>query len=157
MTLQSKFDQELKNLGHGAAAMVTIDESPRQLTCDITERNALAVSFNDLRLTTPELASAAPADLERIGKQLADRLTYLMEPIAPIELDAEACIVQLRSNPPQRDDDGRSYYELIIARGGHIALKRYRKDNGNARQPISATVTREVLFRLVADFCAVLG
>jgi hypothetical protein len=65
--------------------------------------------------------------------------------------------VQLRSNPPQRDDDGRSYYELIVARGGHIALKRYRKGNGNARQPITATVTREVLMRLVGDFCAALG
>jgi hypothetical protein len=157
MTLQKKFDLQLSHLGNGAAATVAIDEPPRHLTCDITERNSLAVSFNDLRLTTAELASAAPADLERIGKFLAERLTYLMEPIAPIELDAEACIVQLRSNPPQRDDDGRSYYELIVARGGHIALKRYRKDNGNARQPIVATVTREVLLRLVGDFCAVLN
>ena len=85
MTLQSKLDQELTNLGNGAAATVTIEELPRELTCVITERNSLAVSFNDLRLTTGELASAAPADLERIGKQLADRLTYLMEPISPIE------------------------------------------------------------------------
>lgn len=157
MTLQKNLDQQLTKLGQGAAATLAIDEPPRQLTCHITQRDSLAVSFNDLRLTTAELASAAPADLERLGKVLADRLTYLMEPIAPIEIDAEACIVQLRSNPPQRDDDGRSYYELIVARGGHIALKRYRKDNGNARQPIAATVTREVLLRLVADFCAVLG
>jgi hypothetical protein len=156
MTLQAKFDQQLTNSGNGAAAALAIDEAPRQLTCDITERNSLAVSFNDLRLTTSELANATTDELSRIGKALSDRLTYLMEPIAPIELDAEACIVQLRSNPPQRDDDGRSYYELIVARGGHIALKRYRKDNGNARQPIVATVTREVLLRLVGDFCAVL-
>jgi hypothetical protein len=149
-------DQELSNLGTGAAT-VTISDAPRQLTCDIAEHNPLAVSFNILRLATPELASATPDDLERIGKSLSDRLTYLMEPIAPIELDSEACIVQLRSNPPQRDDDGRSYYELLVNRGGQIALSRYRKDNGNARQPIDATVTREVLLRLVGDFCAVLG
>jgi hypothetical protein len=157
MTLQKQFDHQLANLGSGAAATVAIDEAPRQLFCDITEHNSLAVSFNDLRLTTSELASATADDLTRIGKVLSDRLTYLMEPIAPIELDAEACIVQLRSNPPQRDDDGRSYYELIVARGGYIALKRFRKDNGNARQPIAATVTREVLRRLVGDFCASLG
>lgn len=157
MTLQSKFDQELTNLGSGAAATLTVDESPRQLTCDITERNSLAVSFNQLRLATRELASAVPADLERIGKSLSERLTYLMEPISPIELDADACIVQLRSSPPQRDDDGRSYYELTVNRGGQITLSRYRKENGNARQPIPATVTREVLLRLVGDFCAVLN
>ena len=79
-----------------------------------------------------------------------------MEPIARSRSTPQACIVQLRSNPPQRDDDGRSYYELLVRRGGEIALARYRKENGNARQPIPATVTREVLLRLVGDFCAVL-
>jgi hypothetical protein len=64
--------------------------------------------------------------------------------------------VQLRSNPPQRDDDGRTYYELLVRRGGEIALTRYRKENGAARRPIAATVTREVLLRLVADFSAAL-
>ena len=156
MTLQTKLNQELTNLGSGVAAMLAVNEGSRQLSCDITERNALAVSFNRLQLATLELAGATPADLERIGKSLSERLTYLMEPISPIELDAEACIVQLRSNPPQRDDDGRSYYELSVNRGGQIALSRYRKENGNARQPIPATVTREVLLRLVSDFCGVL-
>ncbi len=67
------------------------------------------------------LPQARP-QLERISKSLSERLTYLMEPITPIELDAAECIVQLRSNPPQRDDDGRSYYELIVRRGGEISL-----------------------------------
>jgi hypothetical protein len=156
MTLQAKFDQELTKLGKGAAATVAVSEGHRDLSCDVTDCNQLGVSFNYLRVATPELGSATPAELERIGKVLSERLTYLMEPIAPIELDSEACIVQLRSNPPQRDDDGRSYYELTVSRGGQISLGRYRKDNGNARQPIVATVTREVMTRLVGDFCAVL-
>ncbi len=61
---------------------MAVDDAPRQLTCDVVERNSLAVSFNQLRLATTELASADAAELERIGKALADRLTYLMEPIA---------------------------------------------------------------------------
>jgi hypothetical protein len=156
MKLQHQFEQELLNLGEGGPATVAVNDSPRQLSCDLVERNALAVSFNQLRLATDELASADAAKLERIGKALAGRLTYLMEPIAPIEIDAAACVVQLRSNPPQRDDDGRSYYELTVRRGGEIALSRFRKDSGDARRPIAATVTREVLLRLVGDFCAVL-
>ncbi len=156
MTLQNQFEQGLQNSGSGPA-MVAVSDSPRQLSCDIVERNSLAVLFNQLRLTTDELASAGAGELERIGKALAGRLTYLMEPIAPIEIDAAACVVQLRSNPPQRDDDGRSYYELIVRRGGEIALTRYRKTNGDARQQIAATVTHEVLMRLVSDFCGVLG
>jgi hypothetical protein len=156
MTLQNQFEQELLNSGGGGPATVVVNDSPRRLTCDVVEQNSLAVSFHQLRLSTDELASADALVLERIGKALAGRLTYLMEPIAPIEIDAAACVVQLRSNPPKRDDDGRSYYELTVRRGGEIALARYHKENGNARQPIAATVTREVLLRLVGDFCKVL-
>jgi hypothetical protein len=156
MNLHQQFECELANIGSGGSATVAVESQLRTLRCDIVERNTLAVSFGVLRLSTAELASADSARLERIGKALATKLTYLMEPISPIEFDAQGCVVQLRSNPPQRDDDGRSYYELLIRRGGEIALTRYRKENGNARQPITATVTREVLSRLVGDFCSVL-
>lgn len=157
MTLQAIFDQELRKLGSGGANVVGAVDAPRQITCEVVERNPLAVSFTRLQLRTSELASATVADLERIGKTLAERLTYLLEPISPIEVDAQACVVQMRSNPPQRDDDGRSYYELLVRRGGEVSLARFRKENGAGRQPIPATVTREVLVRLVGDFCAALG
>jgi hypothetical protein len=156
MTIQHQLEQQLSNLGSGGSAMVAANDGPRQVSCDVVERNSLAVSFNSLRLETTELASADAPRLERIGTALAARLTYLMEPIAPIEVDAGACTVQLRSSPPQRDDDGRSYYELMVRRGGEVTLARYRKENGDARRQIAATVTREVLLRLVGDFCAVL-
>lgn len=156
MKLYAQFEQELTNLGSGGAATVAVENSPRRITCDTVERTSLAVSFDRLRLTTSELASATAADLQRVSKSLADRLTYLLEPISPIELDAQACVVQMRSSPPQKDDDGRSYYELLVRRGGEIMLTRYRKENGAARQQISATVTREVLVRLVSDFGDVL-
>jgi hypothetical protein len=157
MTLHAQFQQQLAKLDSGGGkARLVAEENSRQLVCDVAEHNALATSFNQLQLRTAELAGATVADLERIGKNLADRLTYLMEPISSIEIDAQACVVQMRSNPPQRDDDGRTYYELLARRGGEIALCRYRKENGAGRQQIPATVTREVLLRLAGDFCAAL-
>lgn len=155
MTLQTQFEQQLTQLSAGAARAVA-EEPPRQVACDIAEHNPLAVSFNRLQLRTTELANASVAELEGLSKALAQRLTYLMEPISPIEIDAQACVVQMRSSPPQRDDDGRTYYELLVRRGGEIALCRYRKENGAGRRQIAATVTREVLVRLVSDFCRVL-
>lgn len=157
MTLRMQFDQELNSIGAGGTAIVDITSGSRRLTCDLVERNSLAVAFQVLRVATPELASATSASLERIAKNLSERLTYLMEPIRPIEIDADTCIAQLRSSPPQRDDDGRSYYELTVRRGGEIALSRYRKESGTPRQTIAANVTREVLLRLVDDFEAVLA
>jgi hypothetical protein len=156
MMVQQQFERELANIGSGGATTVSVEIQPRTLTCDIAERNTLAVSFNQLRLTTAELAAADAATLDRIGKALAAKLTYLMEPISPIEIDAQGCVVQLRSNPPQRDDDGRSYYELLVRGGGEISLSRYRKENGDARRPITANVTREVMLRLASDFCVVM-
>jgi hypothetical protein len=156
MNIQALVEHELKQLGSGGVATVAVADGSRNLTCDIVERNALAVVFNQLRLTTTELASATAVELERISNALAARLTYLMEPIRPIELDTDACVVQLRSTPPQKDDDGRSYYELLVRRGGEIALARYRKEPGTPRQQIPATITREVLLRLAGDFSAVL-
>jgi hypothetical protein len=156
MTLQNQFERELSKLVTGSIATLSVDVAPRRLTCDVVARNALAVSFNQVRLTTAELSGSDTTRLEQLGRELSERLTYLMEPISPIEIDQAACVVQLRSNPPQRDDDGRSYYELVVRSGGEIALVRYRKENGNARRQITATLTREALARLVGDFCATL-
>lgn len=156
MNLHQEFERELNSIGSGATTTLDVDATPRHLRCDIVERNTLAISFNELRLVTSELANVDPEKLARIGKSLAEKLTYLMEPINPIEFDAQGCVVQLRSAPPQRDDDGRSYYELLVRRGGEISLRRYRKDNGDARRAIAATVTREVLLRLARDFEAAL-
>jgi hypothetical protein len=156
MTLTLKFDHELKQLGTGGEAVLAVSAGARNLTCNLLRRDSLAVAFQALRLATTELADAAATDLERISSALAGRLTYLMEPIRPVELDAGACVVQMRSSPPQQDDDGRSYFELVVRRGGELSLCRYRKQSGQPREPIPANVTREVLLRLVADFCAVL-
>jgi hypothetical protein len=62
--------------------------------------------------------------------------------------------VQLRSSPPQQGDDGTSYYELMVRRGGDITLSRYQKQPGQIRQIVPANVTREVLQRLAEDFVA---
>lgn len=156
MTLQAQFEQELTKLASGGATCLSVTNQPRHVVCDLVERNTLAVSFDRLALRSVELEEAVVADLERIAKSLSARLTYLMEPISPIEIDAAACVVQMRSTPPQLDDDGRTYYELLVRRGGEIALCRYRKENGTSRQQVPATVTREVLVRLVGDFSAAL-
>ena len=59
-------------------------------------------------------------------------------------------------NPPQQDDDGTSYYELLVRRGGQLALCRYQKQPLSIRQTIPALVTGEILLRLVDDFAAAL-
>jgi hypothetical protein len=59
----------------------------------------------------------------------------------------------MRSNPPQKDDNAYRYYELLIRRGGSVALCRYEKQPGQPRTRVPAALTHEVIGRLIDDFC----
>ncbi|HEX3726104.1 MAG TPA: hypothetical protein VHV08_07665, partial [Pirellulales bacterium] len=100
------------------------------------------------------LAGRSMDAVRNTAEQLAARLTYLLEPISPVEIDDQRCIVQMRSSPPQREPDRTTYYELLVDRGGRISLSRYARPRGQTRELIPAQVTREVLLRLASDFSA---
>src|SRR5262245_5055479 len=129
----------------------------QQLSSELTALDALALAFEHLTLVSGPLASASIDQLKLVADKLAKRLTYLLEPISPIEVDADQCVVQLRSNPPQRDDNGTRYYELLVRRGGELSLRRYQKHPGGVRGTIPAHVTRAVFLRLADDFSAAAG
>ncbi|MEX0710703.1 MAG: hypothetical protein WD278_00050 [Pirellulales bacterium] len=129
----------------------------QRLECDLTALDRLACEFTRFELASQRLSQAGIDELKRVSEALSKRLTYLLEPISPIEVDAQQCVVQLRSNPPARDEQATSYYELLVRRGGHLSLARWVKDAGNVRRPLPAQVTRQVLLRLVGDFSAVAG
>lgn len=139
----------------GGPHELAVTDGPRRLTSTLTTIDSLACELTHLTLRTPALAGASTERLQDVAKQLAGRLTYLLEPIQPIECDAEGCVVQLRSNPPQRGDDGTSYYELLVRRGGELSLRRWKKATSGARSALPCTVTREVLLRLIGDLVAV--
>jgi hypothetical protein len=134
---------------------LSAEAAGQRLTLHLAELDSLACGFTSLEFESHALAGAGMEQLKRVAEKLAKRLTYLLEPISPIEHDAEHCVVQLRSNPPQRDEDRTSYYELLVSRGGRLCLVRYAKTAGGLRQPIACHVTREVLLRLVGDFAQV--
>jgi len=132
-----------------------VADAQQRLVCEFSALDTLACAFTDFTVSTDALAAATAEQLKQLGERLSARLTYLLEPISPIEFDREQCVVQLRSSPPERDEDRTSYYELAVRRGGSLSLRRYAKKPGDVRQAISVNVTREVFFRLVSDFSAV--
>jgi hypothetical protein len=110
-----------------------------------------------LSLRCDKLAAMSTDGLKQVAANLSKRLTYLLEPISPIETDAEGCTVQMRSNPPHKDTDRTSYYELLVSRAGELSLCRYTRVAKGQRQAIPAQLTREVLVRLAGDFSAVVA
>lgn len=158
MRLKHQIEQELKRLvqaGDLSSSPVTlaVDVQVGCLESRMLAVDSLACSFESLTLSTDRLDGASIDDLKRLSERLSEKLNYLLEPISAVEIDADGCTVQMRSNPPQRDDDGASYYELLVRRG-RLSLCRYTKAKGAARMLIPAQVTREVFLRLAADLVA---
>ncbi len=118
MTLKEQLHQALIAMPQFSSGEQSIDvsESGQQLSCQLTALDSLACSFTRLALRADGLSNRSTDDLKRIAEQLSAKLTYLLEPISPIETDSEGCVVQMRSNPPQKDADRTSYYELLVAR-----------------------------------------
>jgi hypothetical protein len=156
MTLKAETQSALANLNPAAGLPQTLSlsDAGQRLTAELVALDALALAFDHVTVISDVLAAAPIEQLKKVADSLSKRLTYLLEPISPIEVDADQCIVQLRSNPPQRDDNGTRYYELLVRRGGEVTLRRFQKQPGGARQSIAAQVTREVFLRLVDDFSA---
>lgn len=81
---------------------------------------------------------------------LSAQLTYLLEPVVVVECDADLATVQMRSNPPQTEDETRRYYELT-ATTSTLNLCRYQKQPGESRVQIDSVLTNEVVVRLIND------
>lgn len=152
MKLRDDFLQELRQLIGQTQQRVVATDGPRTVKCRVEQCDALSASVSDFTLETAELARADIAKLQAASRALCLRVTYLLEPISPIEIDATGCVVQMRSNPPHKDDNGLKYYELTLRRGGCVSLCRYEKQPTNPRAIVPATLTHEVLARLVEDF-----
>lgn len=154
VNIADELQRALAALSGAFPQTVAVAAGEQRLDCALTSLDRLGCEFERLTLATPALAGASLDRLQAISADLAARLTYLLEAIGPIEHDHEQCVVQMRSTPPQQGDDGASYYELLVRRGGELALCRFRKPAGQPRQAIPAVVTREVLLRLAADLSA---
>jgi hypothetical protein len=153
MTIRPDIERELARIqAVSGRGLMQVDCDAGRIEADLFAVDAIGCSFQTLGLTSPKLAGAPLEKLKAISDQLTTTLTYLLEPIGLVEADADRCSVQLRSSPPQKGDDGTSYYELMVRRGGDITLSRYSKRPGQLRQIIPAQVTREVLARLADDF-----
>jgi len=154
MKLRDDFLQQLQALLGKQNQRITVADGPRRLRCEVDQCDPMAAAVYELVLETSELAHVEVAKLQQASQFLSDRVNYLLEPIAPIETDVDRCVVQMRSSPPQQNDTGRFYYELLLRRGGSIALVRYEKKPGAIRTQVAATLTHEVLGRLIEDFDA---
>jgi len=144
----------LKGLSSSSPSPITLHNAAGlTLRIDFTVVDSLSCAFREMTLEVPGLQSAAFSTLETWAKNLSQRITYLLEQIAPLELDPTAGEVLIRSTPPDQLPDGTQYYEIMLSQNaGAFVLKRYKSIKGTpGRSQVDLQVTHEVLFKLVDD------
>lgn len=156
MSLRQDLSQELSRLQGHPPPFSTSLSGPGGivLSIDFEAIDSMGCSFLQLALDVPALNGAAFDALKRWAEALSQRITYLLEHLAPLELDPTAGEVLIRSTPPDTLPDGTQYYEMLLQThsGGRFSLKRYRSVKGQpGRTQEPMTTTREVLLKLADD------
>ena len=140
---------------HAPPCEVAVEEGSHRLTLDLTALDTVGVAFDSLEFATtsrPEWSSDA---LRSWGDRLAGRVTYLMEPLKVLEVDAAGGEVHIRSQSPTTRDDQRGYYEVRLFKQGTLRMERSAFDEASRRRRrIPCQLTREVLERLADDLAA---
>ncbi len=95
--------------------------------------------------------------LKQRGELIVSKLTYLLEAIQPVELDAHNLKLLLRSRSPENNQTTISYFEMLMEATGRVSLQRYRYDKGEeTRTPVPFHLTKDVLIKLINDIVDVI-
>jgi hypothetical protein len=130
-------------------------EGPHTLTLDVEAASPVGVSLRTLTFRVERDGSLAFDALRAWGDRVAARVTYLMEPLVPVEADTLANELLLRSRQPGRRPGKRVYYEARLAAAGVLTLARVQFDEvTRQRQPLPCQLTLETLERLADDLVA---
>jgi hypothetical protein len=134
---------------------VSIDDGPNRVTLHLTALDAVGLAFSSLEFATTSRAEWSSEALNEWGTRLSSRMTYLMEPLKVLEIDAGGGEVQLRSQNPTARNAERGYYEMRLFRQGMLRMQRFTFDEATRqRRPSACQLTREVLERLAEDIVA---
>jgi hypothetical protein len=137
---------------------VTVEESPHRLTLNLTALDTVGLGFTSLEFGTTSRTEWSSEALKSWGDRLASRVTYLMEPIKVLEIDAGGGEVQLRSQSPTPRAEQRGYYEMRLFRNGSLRMERFIFDDATRqRRATPCQLTIEVLERLADDIAASVG
>ena len=97
-------------------------------------------------------AGASRLALNLTAQGPVGRITYLMEPLVVLEVDARAGEAELRSQVPTPRGGRRCFYEVRLRREGSLHLRRVAFDEqARTRQAVPCQLTTYVLERLAAD------
>ncbi|GIW86230.1 MAG: hypothetical protein KatS3mg108_0554 [Isosphaeraceae bacterium] len=151
MSLSRKIAAALADPSLLTPGILSADEPPHHLTLDARAASPLGVELNALDFQIDNLSFDLAA-LRAWGERIAQRITYLMEPLVLIEIDPLGVEAELRSQHTTRRDGLRNYYEARLNQSGHLRLTRRAFDDVTRRpHDVPFQLSREVVERLADD------
>ena len=119
---------------------VTVEDSPSRLTLNLTALDSVGVAFDAWSSPIPAGPDWSSDALKEWGDRLAERVTYLMEPLKVLEIDAGGARSRCAARRPPRADQ-RGFYEMRLFRQGSLRMERYvfrRRDSPAPRSSLPA-------------------
>jgi hypothetical protein len=160
MNLSRKIADAVENhpVGSASSGSVFAEADGARMNLSLAACGHVGFTFSSLQYSRVEPLNLSTEALRAWGNRLAARLTYLMEPLVVLEVDAEAGVADLKSQAPTPRGELRSYYEVSLHRGGSLHLQRITFDQASRRRkPVHCQMTVEVLERLADDLVASLA
>jgi hypothetical protein len=159
MSLSRRIAAALADFSAAGAAPGTVEaaEGPHRLALAARHANPVGVEADrlDFHAEGPERSAD---ELRAWADRVAARVTYLMEPVVLLEVDAQGGEAELRSQTPTARDGRRAYYEVRLNCSGALRLHRLAFDEADRRRVETPfQLTREVLERLADDLVATAG
>ena len=157
MTLSQKIADAVENHPNGSASpgLVSAEADGARMQLSLTACGHVGFAFGSLGFSRVEPLNLSTEALRAWGNRVASRVTYLMEPLVVLEVDAEAGVADLKSQAPTPRGELRSYYEVTLFRHGGLSLMRIGFDETTRRRkPVEGQMTVEVLERLTDDIVA---
>jgi hypothetical protein len=140
---------------HDPPCTVTVEEGPSRLTVHLSALDSVGLACSALEFATTSRSEWSSEALQDWGQRLAGRVTYLMEPLKVLEIDADGGTIQIRSQSPTPRAEQHAYYEVRLFRQGNLRLERFVFDHATRqRHQTPCQLTREVLERLADDLAA---
>lgn len=131
---------------------IEVEAGPSRLSLNLTAHGPVGLAFDGLDYASTDRRDLSTDALRSWGDRLVARLTYLMEPLVVLEVDAQAGEAELRSQTPTPRGERRSFYEVRLRREGSLHLQRVAFDEATRRrQVVPCQMTLEVLERMADD------
>lgn len=144
--------REIQQQASGGERVVQAAGEAGSVTAAVRQVDSLAIALDSLTARIP----AVVPTLDEVGRRLAGSLTYLLEPLALLEVGADRAL--LRSLPPRKHDSAIDYYELWLRTDGDarsIEFQRYRSNRvERRRETIPMIFTWELVEHLLEDIHA---